>query len=103
MTWLETSSVLPALRELVEELPQVAAEQRVEADGRLVEDEQVGTAEERDGERDARDSCPPERRPTIASAWSVSETSSIARSTAPRGASSTRAKKRRFSRTVRSR
>ena len=38
--------------EPVEQVPQVDAEQRVEADGRLVEHEQVGCAEERRGERD---------------------------------------------------
>ena len=54
MTWLETSSVAPRVGEAVEELPEVAAEHRVEADGRLVEDEQLRVAEQRGRERDAR-------------------------------------------------
>ena len=45
----------PALAgERVELAPEVSAEHRVEADRRLVEDEQVRVAEERGGERDAR-------------------------------------------------
>ena len=43
-----------AVRELVEEVPQVAAQHRVEADGGLVEHEHVGLVEERRRERDAR-------------------------------------------------
>ena len=44
---------VPAFGEVAEELPQVAAQHRVEADGRLVEDEQAGAADERGGEGDA--------------------------------------------------
>ena len=40
--------------ELVEEVPEVAAQHRVEADGGLVEHEHLGLAEERRRERDAR-------------------------------------------------
>lgn len=36
----------------VEQLPQVAAQDRVEADGRFVQDEQVRGAEQGDGEGD---------------------------------------------------
>ena len=54
ITWLETSSVVPAGRELVEERPEVASQHRVEPDGRLVEHEQLRLAEERRRERDAR-------------------------------------------------
>ena len=36
--------------EPVEELPQVAAQHRVEPDGRLVEHQQLGLADQRDGE-----------------------------------------------------
>ena len=43
-----------AVGELVEEVPQVAAQHRVEPDGRLVEHEDVGLVEERRRERDAR-------------------------------------------------
>ena len=39
--------------EAVEELPQVAAQYGVEADGRLVEHEEFGLAEQGDGQRDA--------------------------------------------------
>ena len=45
ITWLETSSVVPAAASSCEEAPEVAAEHRVEADGRLVEHEQLGLAE----------------------------------------------------------
>ena len=55
ITWLETISVVAAVGEPVEQVPEVAAKQRVEADGRLVEDEQLRLAEERVGERDP---CP---------------------------------------------
>ena len=41
---------LAAVGEPVEERPQVAAQHRVEADGRLVEHQHVGVAEQRDGE-----------------------------------------------------
>ena len=54
ITWLETSSVAPVGGEPVEERPQVAAQDGVEADGRLVEHEQLWPAEQRARERDAR-------------------------------------------------
>jgi hypothetical protein len=41
-------------REPVEQRPEIAPEHGIEADGRLVEHEQVGLAEQRDGERHAR-------------------------------------------------
>ncbi len=43
----------PLVGEPMEELPEVAAEQRVEPDRRLVQHEQLGVGEERDRERDA--------------------------------------------------
>ena len=42
-----------AVGELVEEVPEVAPEHRIEADRRLVEHEHVGLVEQRRGERDA--------------------------------------------------
>ena len=50
MTWLETKHRRAGVGEPVEQSPQLAAEHRVQADGRLVEDEQVGLAEQGDGE-----------------------------------------------------
>ena len=44
----------PAVGELVEQLPELAPQHRVEPDRRLVEDEQLGPAEQRRRERDAR-------------------------------------------------
>ena len=52
MTWLLTSSVAPAGGQAAEQLPQVAAQHRVEPDGRLVEHQQLGLAEQGRGERD---------------------------------------------------
>ena len=52
MTWLETSRLVPRVREPVEQLPELDAQHGVEADGRLVEHEQFGGAEQRGGERD---------------------------------------------------
>ena len=40
------------VREAVEQLPQVTAQHRIETDGRLVEHEQLGRAQERGAERD---------------------------------------------------
>lgn len=42
-----------ACRDVVEEVPEVAAQDRVEADGRFVEDQEFGGAEEGDGQGDA--------------------------------------------------
>ena len=54
MTWEETRSVAPRSAAMaVEEVPQVAAQDGVEADGGFVEDEEFGGAEEGDGEGDA--------------------------------------------------
>ena len=50
MTWLETKTAVPAVGEPVEQRPEVLAQDRVEADRRLVEHQQVGRAEQRDGE-----------------------------------------------------
>ncbi len=50
------------LGEAVEELPEVAAEYGVQADGGFVEDQQLGRAEEGDGE-ETRLRWPPERAP----------------------------------------
>ena len=47
ITWLDTSSVVPASASPWNSAPQVVAEHRVEADRRLVEDEQLGCAEQR--------------------------------------------------------
>jgi hypothetical protein len=47
--------------ELVEGLPELAAEDRVDVDGRLVEHEQLRLAEQRDGERGARELAAGER------------------------------------------
>ena len=44
----------PGLREPVERVPEIAAQHRVESDGRLVEDEHVGATEQRGRERHAR-------------------------------------------------
>ena len=49
MTWLETRAAARR-RRVVEQLPQVAAQHRVETDGRLVEDQQSGVTEQRDRE-----------------------------------------------------
>ena len=53
MTWLDTRTAAPASASRWNSCPQVAAQHRVEADGRLVEDEQVGVAEQRDGQAGA--------------------------------------------------
>ena len=42
MTWLETSSEILAGGERVEHAPQLGPQHRVEPDGRLVEDEELG-------------------------------------------------------------
>lgn len=68
--------------EAVEEVPQVAAEYGVEADGRFVQDEEVGGAEQGDGE-ETRLRWPPESCPARASACEVRSTSARARVTAP--------------------
>ena len=52
ITWLETSSVVPRRGEPAERRPEVPAQHRVEADRRLVEDQQLGLAEQRRGKRD---------------------------------------------------
>jgi hypothetical protein len=52
--WLETSSVAPRSAGAREQAPQLDAEQRVKPDGRLVEDQQLGLAEEHRRERDPR-------------------------------------------------
>ena len=49
ITWLETSSDVPVGGQPVEHLPQVTAQHRVQAHRRLVEDQQVRAAEQRDG------------------------------------------------------
>ena len=67
ITWLETSSVAPVVAQPAEERPQVAAQHRVEADGRLVQHEQLRRAEQRARERHAV-RWPPESRPTRRSA-----------------------------------
>ena len=54
ITWLETSSVAPARGEGVERGPQVAAQDRIEPDRRLVQHQEVGIADERARERHAR-------------------------------------------------
>ena len=51
ITWLDTSTRGPRLGEAVEGPPQLDAQHRVEADRGLVEDEQVGLAEQGDGQR----------------------------------------------------
>ena len=56
MTWLETSTVGPVVRERVEQVPQVAPQHRVEPHRRLVEHEHLGLAEQRAGER-TRERC----------------------------------------------
>ena len=50
MTWLETKHRGAVVGEPVEQRPQVAAQHRVEADGGLVEHQQVGAAEQGDRE-----------------------------------------------------
>ena len=42
----------PAALELVDQVPELAARLRVEAGGRLVEEEQLGIADQRAGERE---------------------------------------------------
>ena len=88
--------------EPVEQRPEVAAQHRVEPDGRLVEDEQVRAAEQRDGEAGPRALAAAEPADhLVARGWPRS-TASIARVDLGVAAPSTRAKKRRFSVTVRS-
>jgi hypothetical protein len=84
--------------ELVEQTPEIAPQDRIEPDGRLVEDEQARCAEERDGERDA---CTLPAREPADDAVALFLASS-ARSTASARAPTMRAKKRRFSRMVKS-
>ena len=47
ITWLETSSVVPARASVVEGAPQLGPQDGVEADGRLVEHQHLGLAEQR--------------------------------------------------------
>ena len=54
MTWLETNTVRPSRGEPAEQVPQVAPQHRVEPDGRLVEHEHLGVADERAGEAGPR-------------------------------------------------
>jgi len=51
MTWLDTMSVSPESARARKMPPQLGAQQGVETDGRLVEYDQLGRAEEGDGER----------------------------------------------------
>ena len=91
-----------AVGEAVEELPQVAAQQRIEPDRRLVEDEQVGLAEQRGRERDAGALAagqPVDDPVAVLLERDVRERALDGRGV---GWPSTRAKKRRFSRTERS-
>ena len=53
ITWLETSSVVPAVGEPVEEVPQIAPQHRVQSDRRLVKNEELRVVEQRGRERDA--------------------------------------------------
>ena len=50
MTWLDTSTVRPSAARPPEQVPQVAAQHRVEPDRRLVEHEHLGVPDERAGE-----------------------------------------------------
>ena len=78
--------------EPVEQRPEVAAQHRVEPDGRLVEDEQLGAAEQRDREAGpgALAAAELRRRPRRRAA--PRSTASIARSTSSAPTPSTRAK-----------
>ena len=67
--------------EPVEERPQVPAQHRVEADGRLVEHQQVGFLEQRHRQADPADRCPPDSRPTTWSRCPARSTAATARST----------------------
>ena len=51
ITWLETSSVVPSRGQRAELRPQLVAQHRVLADGRLVEHQQLGLADHRAGQR----------------------------------------------------
>ena len=53
MTWLRDEHRGAGVGDPVEQRPQVLAEHRVEADGRLVEHQQLGRAEQRDGQAGA--------------------------------------------------
>ena len=93
-----------AVGELVEEVPEVAAQHRVEADGGLVEHEHVGLVEERRRERDARPLAAREPPDEPCRPSSPRPTRSITASTRARGERRGRARSTaRFSRTVRSR
>ena len=102
MTWLETSTALPRVRQPVEERPQVPAQHRVEADGRLVEDQQVGVAEQGDGEAGAAALAAAEVADHLVAVVGRGRRRRCASTTSARSTPSTRAKKRRFSATVRS-
>ena len=54
MTWLETTTACSRVGQPVEQRPEVAAQHRVQADGRLVEDEHLGLAQQGDREADPR-------------------------------------------------
>ena len=87
-------------RQLAEEVPQVPARHRIEADRRLVEHQQLGLASSAVAS-DTRDRCPPDSGRTSWSACSPRSTSSTTRSTAPAGAQDA-GEVARLSRTVRS-
>lgn len=67
----------------VEEVPQVAAQDGVEADGGFVEDQEFGVPR-RATASETRLSWPPERLPASASAWDVRSTSEMTRATSSR-------------------
>ena len=83
--------VAPAVGEPAEQLPQLGPQQRIESDRRLVEHEQLGASEHRDGERDAALLSAAERvdgLPRLVAEAHLSMT----RSTSERGAPMMRAK-----------
>ena len=102
ITWLETSTAAPRVGEPVEQRPQVPAQHRVEADGRLVEHQQVGLVEQGDGE--AGPGALPAAELADDLVGVAGEVDGLDAPGRPRSSPtpSTRAKKRRFSVTVRS-
>ena len=91
-----------ALGEPVEQLPEIAAQHRIEADRRLVQHQQVGRAEQRRGQRHAGalSAGEPVRQPDRGTR--ASDTSARTVQPLSIGTASTRAKKARFSCTLRS-
>ena len=63
ITWLDTISAAPAAGELVERVPQLAAQHRVEPDGRLVEHQHLRACVSSATASDTRDRCPPDSCP----------------------------------------